>query len=40
MEKLYNIILTEINCISNDILFNETDIQKTNENIEGDITIL
>ena len=40
MEKLYNIILTEINCISNDILFNETDIQKTNENIDGDITIL
>lgn len=40
MEKLYNIILTEINCISSDILFNETDIQKTNENIEGDITIL
>ena len=40
MKKLSELILSEINSISDDISFKEIDIQKTNENIEGDITIL
>ena len=37
MKKLSELILSEINSISDDISFKEIDIQKTNENIEGDI---